>query len=444
MHAPSERDAALDALKGGVRAYYERFLGPKPFVPGESPVPVSGKVYDHEEIELLLEASLDCWWTEGRFTQDVAPKLAAFLGARDVMLCNSGSSANLLALTALTSPLFREQRLRPGDEVIGVAAGFPTTIAPILQNQCVPVLLDIQLATCNVDVTRLEEAVTPRTRAIMLAHTLGNPWDIDAVMRVAEKHGLWVVEDCCDALGATYRGKQVGSFGDVATLSFYPAHHMTCGEGGAVFSRQARMKRAVESFRDWGRDCWCAPGKDNTCGQRFGWKLGDLPEGYDHKYIYSHIGYNMKTTDLQGALLAAQLKKVTRFIETRRRNWAFLREGLAPFERWLMPHEATPGSEPSWFGFLLTVREDAPFKRGELLAYLERRKIATRMLFAGNMTRQPAFEGATHRVVGDLANTDRVMRDTFWIGVWPGLTPPMLDWMVESFAAFFRERGLRA
>jgi CDP-6-deoxy-D-xylo-4-hexulose-3-dehydrase len=302
------------------------------------------------------------------------------------------------------------------------------------------VLLDIELGTYNLDVSRLEEAIGPRTRAIMLAHTLGNPWDVGAVMALAKRHGLWVVEDCCDALGATYRGRMVGSFGDVATLSFYPAHQMTCGEGGAVFSRNARVKRAVESFRDWGRACWCAPGKENTCGKRFDWQLGHLPAGYDHKYIYEHIGYNLKTTDLQGALLLAQLKKLPGFIAARRRNWARLRAALERYEEWLLLPLATEGSEPSWFGFVITVRQGAPFTRGELVAHLEQRKIATRMLFAGDMTRQPAFEGVEHRVVGSLANTDRVMRDTFWIGVWPGLTDAMLDWMIESVDDFLKAR----
>jgi CDP-6-deoxy-D-xylo-4-hexulose-3-dehydrase len=443
MPEKTERERDLEALKASVRAFAGRHHAGVAFVPGETPVKVTGKVYDHEEFELLLEAGLDGWWTEGRFTQQVAADLARFLGARDVMLCNSGSSANLLALTALTSPLMGERRLRPGDEVIGVAAGFPTTIAPTVQTGCVPVLLDIELGTYNVDVSRLEAAISPRSRVIMLAHTLGNPWNVDAVMRVAKAHDLWVVEDCCDALGSTYKGRLVGSFGDLGTLSFYPAHHMTCGEGGAVFSRQAKLKRAVESFRDWGRDCWCLPGKDNTCGKRFEWQLGDLPAGYDHKYTYTHLGYNLKTSDLQGALLAAQLKKLPGFIAARRRNWAFLKAALAPWSEWLLLPEATPGSDPSWFGFLITVREGAPFSRGELVAWLESRKIATRMLFAGNMTRQPAFEGVPHRVVGPLTNTDRVMRDTFWIGVWPGLTPPMLEWMVASFAEFFAARALR-
>jgi CDP-6-deoxy-D-xylo-4-hexulose-3-dehydrase len=436
----TDRDLTLTALKRAVADYHRRFMQPPPFVPGETPVPVSGKVFDHEELQLLVEASLDGWWTEGRFTQQAGAQLADFLGTRDVMLCNSGSSANLLALTAFTSRLFGERRLRPGDEVIGVAAGFPTTIAPTIQTGCVPVLLDIELETYNVDVARLEEAVSPRTRAIMLAHTLGNPWNVEAVTAVARKHDLWLIEDCCDALGATWRDEMVGSFGDVATLSFYPAHQMTCGEGGAVFSRNTRVKRTVESFRDWGRDCYCSPGKENTCGKRFGWQLGDLPSGYDHKYIYSHIGYNLKTTDLQGALLIAQLKKLPGFIAARRRNWARLRAAFERYEEWLILPRGTAGSDPSWFGFVITVREGAPFTRAELVAHLESRKIATRMLFAGNMARQPAFEGVEHRVGGELANTDRVMRDTFWIGVWPGLSDAMLDWVEQSVADFMQAR----
>jgi CDP-6-deoxy-D-xylo-4-hexulose-3-dehydrase len=436
-----EQTAALDALKRAVADYHRLYMAPAAFVPGETLVPVSGKVFDDDELTLLLEATLDGWWTEGRFTQRAATELAGFLGARDALLCNSGSSANLLALTALTSPLFGDRRLRPGDEVVGVAAAFPTTIAPVVQNGCVPVMLDIDVGTYNVDVTQLEAAIGPRTRAIMLAHTLGNPWNVDAVMAVARAHHLWVVEDCCDALGATYGGKMVGGFGDVATLSFYPAHQMTCGEGGAVFTGNTRVRRAVESFRDWGRDCWCMPGAENTCGKRFEWQLGDLPLGYDHKYIYSHVGYNLKTTDLQGALLLAQLKKLPGFLAARRRNWARLRAAFARYEEWLVLPEATANSDPSWFGFVVTVRDGAPFTRAELVAHLEGRKIATRMLFAGNMIRQPAFAGVEHRVVGSLANTDRVMRDTFWVGVWPGLSEPMLAWIEESVADFFAARA---
>ena len=438
--APSERDQALARLQGEVAGYYDRFLKPKAFVPGETPVPVSGKVWNEEELQALVEASLDGWWTEGRFTQAVQLELSRFLGVRNVALCNSGSSANLLAFTALTSKLLGERRIREGSEVITVAAGFPTTIAPIVQNRCVPVFLDIELGTYNIDVSRLEEAVTPKTRAVMIAHTLGNPWNVGEVLAFAKRHHLWVIEDCCDALGATWNGKMVGAFGDVATVSFYPAHQMTCGEGGAVLTQSGLLKRSLESFRDWGRDCWCMPGKTDTCGRRFDWQLGSLPHGYDHKYIYSEIGYNLKTTDLQGALLQAQLKKLPGFIAARRRNHALLGEALKPYEPWLMLPRATEGSDPSWFGYVLTVRDGCGITRGELVDHLERHKIHTRMLFAGNAVRQPAFQDVEHRVVGDLANTETVMHHTFWIGVWPGISDPMREYMVRVIADFFRGR----
>jgi CDP-6-deoxy-D-xylo-4-hexulose-3-dehydrase len=438
---PAERDQALARLKGEVADYYRAHLKPGPFVPGETPVPVSGKVWDEAELQALLEASLDGWWTEGRFTQAVQLELSKFVGVRNAALCNSGSSANLLAFTALTSKLLGERRIRPGSEVITVAAGFPTTLAPIVQNRCVPVLLDIRPDTYNLDVARLEEALTPKTRAIMIAHTLGNPWDVDAVLAFAKKHHLWVIEDCCDALGATYRGRMVGTFGDVATLSFYPAHQMTCGEGGAVLTPSGLVKRSLESFRDWGRDCWCMPGKTDTCGRRFDWQLGSLPHGYDHKYIYSELGYNLKTTDLQGALLTAQLKKLPGFIAARRRNHALLGEALKPFEPWLVLPRATEGSDPSWFGYVLTVREDAGFTRAELVEHLERHQIHTRMLFAGNALRQPAFEGVEYRVVGELTHTEAVMHRTFWVGVWPGITDAMREYMVGVFGEFFRGRA---
>lgn len=437
---PADRAEALARLKADVAGYYDRFLKPAPFVPGETPVPVSGKVWDADELERLVEASLDGWWTEGRFTQAVQQELARFVGVRNVVLCNSGSSANLLAFTALTSKLLGERRIQPGSEVITVAAGFPTTLAPIIQNRCVPVMLDVDLGTYNIDVARLEEAVTPRTRAVMIAHTLGNPWDVDAVLAFAKRHGLWVIEDCCDALGATWRGRMVGTFGDLATLSFYPAHQMTCGEGGAVLTQNGLLKRSLESFRDWGRDCWCMPGKTDTCGRRFDWQLGSLPAGYDHKYIYSEIGYNLKTTDLQGALLQAQLKKLPGFIAARRRNHALLSEALAPYAPWLLLPRASTHGDPSWFGFVLTVREGSGITRGELVEHLERHKIHTRMLFAGNAVRQPAFRDVEHRVVGPLTNTDSVMNHTFWIGVWPGITDAMRDYMVSVIAEFFRGR----
>ncbi len=437
---PDDRAQALARLQGEVADYHRRFLQPEAFVPGETPIPVSGKVWDHEELQGLVEASLDGWWTEGRFTRAVQLELGRFTGVRNVVLCNSGSSANLLAFTALTSKLLGERRIRPGSEVITVAAGFPTTIAPIVQNRCVPVLLDIELGTYNVDVSQLEAAVSPRTRAIMLAHTLGNPWDVDAVTAFAKRHGLWVIEDCCDALGATWRGRMVGTFGDAATLSFYPAHQMTCGEGGAVLTQNGLLKRTLESFRDWGRDCWCMPGKADTCGRRFDWQLGDLPHGYDHKYIYSELGYNLKTTDLQGALLQAQLRKLPGFLAARRRNHARLTEALRPFEPWLILPRATEGSDPSWFGCVLTVREGCGVTRGELVAHLERHRIHTRMLFAGNAVRQPAFRDVEHRVVGTLARTDEVMHRAFWLGVWPGITDAMREYMVSVVADFFRGR----
>ena len=438
---PVERDQALARLQGEVAGYYERFLKPAPFVPGESPVPVSGKVWDAEELQALVEASLDGWWTEGRFTQAVQLELSRFLGVRNVALCNSGSSANLLAFTALTSKLLGERRIAPGSEVITVAAGFPTTLAPIVQNRCVPVMLDIELGTYNIDATQLEQAVSPKTRAVMIAHTLGNPWDVEAVLAFAKRHRLWVIEDCCDALGATIGGRMVGTFGDVATLSFYPAHQMTCGEGGAVLTQSGLVKRSLESFRDWGRDCWCMPGKTDTCGRRFDWQLGSLPYGYDHKYIYSEIGYNLKTTDLQGALLQAQLKKLPGFIAARRRNHALLSEALKPFEPWLILPRATANSDPSWFGCVLTVREGCGVTRGELVDHLESHKIHTRMLFAGNAVRQPAFQDVEHRVVGTLVNTETVMHHTFWVGVWPGITDAMREYMVSVFADFFRGRA---
>jgi CDP-6-deoxy-D-xylo-4-hexulose-3-dehydrase len=434
------RAAALAKLQERVAEFHREFCSPAPFKPGKTYIPASGKVWDADELQRLVEASLDGWWTEGRFTQAVEEELGTFVGVRNVVLCNSGSSANLLAFTALTSKLLGERRVLPGSEVITVAAGFPTTLAPIVQNRCVPVLLDIELGTYNIDVSKLEAAITPKTRAIMIAHTLGNPWNVDAVTAVAKRHDLWLIEDCCDALGALWRGRQVGTFGDLATLSFYPAHQMTCGEGGAVLTRNGLLKRALASFRDWGRDCWCMPGKENTCGRRFDWQLGSLPHGYDHKYIYSEIGYNLKMTDLQGALLQAQLKKLPGFLAARRRNHAALLEALRPYQPWLLLPRATEGADPSWFGFLATVREDAGFTRGELVAHLESRGIGTRMLFAGNAVRQPAFAEIEHRVVGELVNTDAAMHRTFWVGVWPGIDEPRRQHMVDAFAEFFAGR----
>ncbi len=423
-----------------VAEYYTEAFPAKTFVPGETTVPVAGRVFDASDVQHLVDASLDFWLTTGRFADEFEHNFAHALGIRHAVLVNSGSSANLLALSALTSPKLGERRLRPGDEVVTVAAGFATTVSPILQNNLVPVFIDIELGTYNLDVAQLEAAIGPQTRAIMVAHALGNPFNLDAVMAVAQRHNLWVIEDNCDALGATYRGKPTGTHGDLATVSFYPAHHMTMGEGGCVLTDHPRLKTLVESFRDWGRDCWCKPGKDNTCGKRFNWQLGDLPSGYDHKYIYSHVGYNMKATDMQAAIGVAQLKKLPGFIEARRRNWQYLYERLKPLEEFFILPRATEYSEPSWFGFALTIRETAPFTRHDLVDFFQQRKIDTRLLFSGNLTRQPAYRDMPRRVVGTLANTDRVTRDALWVGVYPGLTPAMLEYVGESFEAFGRER----
>src|SRR4051794_17310888 len=368
------------------------------FVPGESQVPVSGKVFDGAEMRLLVDSSLDFWLTTGRFAEQFEKEFARWFGIRECVLVNSGSSANLVAVTALTSPRLGDRQLHPGDEVITVAAGFPTTVNPIIQNNLVPVFVDVTLPTYNVDVSQLEQALSPRTRALIFAHTLGNPFDLDAVKAFAQRHNLWLIEDSCDAVGATYRGKKVGTFGDLATTSFYPAHHITMGEGGSVLMEKPLLRTLVESFRDWGRDCWCAPGKDNTCGKRFDWQLGELPCGYDHKYTYSHIGYNLKLSDMQAAVGVAQLAKLQGFIDTRRRNFAALREGLRDLEEFFVLPEATSGADPSWFGFPIAVREGAPFTRNRVIHELERRKIATRLLFGGNLVRQPAYQHATHRV----------------------------------------------
>ena len=421
-----------------VAEYHAEAFPTADFVPGDGRVPVSGRVFDATDVQALVDASLDFWLTAGRYADQFERDLAKWVGVRHAILCNSGSSANLLALTALTSPQLGARALRPGDEVITAAAGFPTTVNPILQNQLVPVFLDVDLATHNLDVSQLEEAISPQTKAIMVAHSLGNPFDLDAVQEVAKRHNLWLVEDNCDALGSKYRGRLTGTFGDLATQSFYPAHHITTGEGGAVLTNKPALKKLVESFRDWGRDCWCAPGVDNTCGKRFGWQLGELPEGYDHKYTYSHIGYNLKLTDMQAAVGVSQLPKLASFVAARQRNWQMLHDGLKPLEEFFTLPQATPHSEPSWFGFLLTVRPSAPFSRQALIAFLEENKIATRLLFGGNLLRQPAYQGVPHRVVGDLAKTDVVMNQSFWIGVYPALTAEMIAYVVERFHTFCR------
>ena len=427
-------DALRAQILGLVATYAAEQWQERPFEPGVSPVPVSGKVFDGEDVQNLVDASLDFWLTTGRFARAFERDFAAWWGLKHCLLVNSGSSANLLALAALTSPQLGERQLRPGDEVITCATGFPTTVAPILQNGLIPVFVDAHLPTYNADPSQLEQAVGPRTRAIMLAHTLGNPFDLDTVMALAKKHDLWVIEDCCDAVGAEYRGRKVGTFGDLATVSFYPAHHITMGEGGAVLTDHPRLKKVVESFRDWGRDCWCEPGKDNTCGKRFDWQLGDLPQGYDHKYTYSHLGYNLKLTDMQAAVGVSQLKKLDGFIQRRRENFHHLRKRLAPLESALILPEAPTHGNPSWFGFPITLREEARIDRNTLIRHLDARKIGTRLLFGGNLLRQPAFKGVPHRVAGDLATSDHIMNRTFWVGVYPGLTEPMLDFIAATVA----------
>jgi CDP-6-deoxy-D-xylo-4-hexulose-3-dehydrase len=397
-------------------------------------------VFDEDELLHLVDASLDFWLTSGRFAREFEFKFAQFMGTRHAMLTNSGSSANLLAVTALTSPMLGTRRLQPGDEVITVATGFPTTINPIIQNNLVPVFVDVQIPTYNVDTTMLEDALSERTRAVILAHTLGNPFDLDAVMRFVDKHRLWLIEDTCDAVGSTYRGQAVGSFGHLASVSFYPAHHITMGEGGAVLTNSPLLKRIVESFRDWGRDCWCDPGMANTCGKRFDWQLGELPHGYDHKYTYSHVGYNLKITDMQAAVGIAQLKKLPHFIQTRNGNFAYLRQRLEEFQTELVLPVATSQSEPSWFGFPITLQADAPFTREELVQTLEDNNIATRLLFGGNILRQPAYSDIRHRVVGSLKNADLVMNRTLWVGIYPGLTTAMLDFMADVIAGFIRAK----
>lgn len=421
-----------------VGQYWQAAHGERTFDPTRPAVAVSGRIYGAEEMKLLTESALDFWLTTGRFNDAFEKRLAETLGVRHVLTVNSGSSANLVALSALTSPLLKDKALRPGDEVITCATGFPTTLTPALQYGLMPVFLDVDIPTYNMDMSRLEEAITPRTRAIMLAHTLGNPFDLDKVMAVAKKHDLWVVEDCCDALGATYGGKPVGTFGDIGTLSFYPAHHITMGEGGAVFTDRPLLRRAMESMRDWGRDCYCPPGKDNTCKRRFEWQLGELPVGYDHKYIYSHAGYNLKITDMQAAVGLAQMDRLNGFIEARRRNFHQLSEGLAPLENMLVLPKATPGSDPSWFGYPITLQPGLNFSREDLLIYLNQHNIGTRLVFAGNLLRQPFMLGRPHRVVGGMENSDRVMCDSFWIGVYPGINDAGIGYVVDTITAFCR------
>ena len=432
-------DELRESIKAQVAEYHALAFAPKAFIPGETPVPVSGKVFDAEDMQYLTDATLDFWLTTGRFGTLFEREFARFVGARKSLLVNSGSSADLLALTAFTSPKLGDRRLVPGDEVITAAAGFPTTVNPILQNGLVPVFIDEHIPTYNLAVEQLEEAVSSRTRAVMFAHTLGNPADLDAITAFCTKHDLYLIEDSCDALGATYRGKHVGTFGNVGTCSFYPAHHITMGEGGAVYTSDLKLKVILESFRDWGRDCWCEPGKDNTCGKRYDWQLGDLPCGYDHKYTYSHIGYNLKATDMQAAVGLSQLKKLPSFIAERRHNFDYLKSGLADLAEFIILPEATPNAEPSWFGFPIAIKTDAPFTRDGLVRFLDSKKIGTRLLFGGNLLKQPAYKNINCRVVGDLQNTDFIMNQVFWIGVFPGLSNAHKDYVLEMIHQFVRE-----
>jgi CDP-4-dehydro-6-deoxyglucose reductase, E1 len=408
----------------------------KKFVPGKTPIPYAGRVYDEKEMSLLVDSSLDFWLTSGRYADQFEKEFAEFLGIRYCLLTNSGSSANLLAVSALTSPLLGKRQLKPGDEVITTACGFPTTLNPILQNNLVPVFVDVELGTYNIQAEKIEKAISKKTKAIFVPHTLGNPVDLDKIIKIAKKHKLWVIEDNCDALGSEYKGKFTGTFGDISTGSFYPPHHLTMGEGGAVLTNDPLLRRIILSLRDWGRDCWCEPGRDNSCGKRFTQKFGELPFGYDHKYVYSHIGYNLKVTDMQAAIGVAQLKKLPSFIRARKKNFKFLYDVFKKYEDYFILPEATESSDPSWFGFPLLVKDDAPFKRADIVNHLENSKIATRMLFGGNLLRQPAYKNIKYRKNDNLENTDMVMNNLFWIGVYPGLTKEMLGYVENAVVSF--------
>ena len=429
-------DAIRREIAALVQQYADAVYVHQAFLPGETVIPPSGKVIGAQELKNMVDASLDGWLTAGRFNAEFEKKLAAFIGIKHLITVNSGSSANLVAFNALTSPKLGERAIQKGDEVIGVASGFPTTVNPILQFGAVPVFVDVDPVSHNIDASKIEAAIGPKTKAVMLAHSLGNPFNLDIVTALCKKYNLWLVEDCCDALGTTYRGQMVGTFGDIATLSFYPAHHITMGEGGAVFTKHDELKTIAESFRDWGRDCYCLPGKDNTCGKRFCQKLGDLPHGYDHKYTYSHLGYNLKITDMQAACGLAQLEKASEFIQARKDNFAFLKKRLKDCEEFLHLPEATEHSDPSWFGFPITLKDNAPVTRLDLLTYLDQNKVGTRLLFAGNLTRQPYMIGANYRISGDLTNTDNVMNNTFWIGVQPALTREMLEFAASKIESY--------
>ena len=426
-----------DSIKNLVeRAYLEKHSTSE-FIAGSTSIPVTGKVFGTSELINAVTASLNFWLTAGPYTEQFESVLARKIGVRHAFMVNSGSSANLLALTSLTSKIHGENMLRPGDEVITVAAAFPTTVTPIIQNGLMPVYVDVDLKTYTANVEQIESAITNKTKAIMMAHTLGNPFNLKIVMELSQKYNLWVIEDSCDALGGTYNGSQLGTFGDLSTLSFYPAHHITTGEGGAVLINKVKHKKIVESFRDWGRDCWCAPGCDNTCLKRFDWKLGNLPDGYDHKYTYSHLGYNLKSGDIQAAIGLAQLERLDEFVALRRRNWHYLKENLKSLEEFLILPEPTENSDPSWFGFAISLRSNSPKTRNQVVEYLNGNKIGTRLLFGGNLLKQPAFIDTPRRLVSDLRNTDYIMFNTFWIGVWPGLTIEMLDYMINKLHNFF-------
>jgi CDP-6-deoxy-D-xylo-4-hexulose-3-dehydrase len=429
-------------IKGKSKLYYEKFHKPiqhKGFIQGKDYIPYAGRVYDEKEMISLVDSTLDFWLTAGKFAKQFETEFAKFLGAKYCLLTNSGSSANLLAISALTSPKLGDKQLKIGDEVITVAATFPTTVNPIIQNNLVPVFMDVDVGTYNIQADKIEEALSEKTKAIFLAHTLGNPFNLDKILEICKEYNLWLIEDNCDALGSKYNGKYTGTFGHIATFSFYPAHHITMGEGGALVTNDAQLKRIIESFRDWGRDCWCEPGHDNTCGKRFGWQLGTLPFGYDHKYIYSHVGYNLKITDMQAAIGVEQLKKLPSFIEARKKNFKLIYDGLKKYGKYFILPEVEPEADPSWFGFMLTVRKNAGFTKNNIVKYLEENKIATRMLFAGNIVRHPSFENVKYRIYGNLVNTDRIMNDTFWIGVYPGITNEMIDYILGKFDEFFKK-----
>jgi len=411
---------------------------PSKFVPGETPIPCTGKVIDSNEIKNMIGASLDGWLTTGRFNTDFQNKLAKFLGVKKLITVNSGSSANLIAFSSLTSHLHKERAIRAGDEVITVAAGFPTTVNPIIQNSAIPVFVDVKSSAYNIDENLIEEAITKKTKAIMIAHTLGNPFNLEKIVKICKKYNLWLVEDNCDALGAKYKGKNTGTFGDVATLSFYPAHHITMGEGGALFTNNLRIKRAAESFRDWGRDCYCEPGYENTCNKRFEWKLGKLPFGYDHKYSFTHVGFNMKITDMQAACGLGQLSKLEGFIKKRQENFLFLKKNLEDLQEYLLLPEAEVNSEPSWFGFVISLKKKSKIKRRYLIQKLTENKIGTRLLFAGNLTKQPSYLNKKFRISGNLKNTDFIMENTFWVGLHPALGEEELNFVTKTIKDCFK------